>query len=329
MGQCRTQERHKNRLSFALLLLIAMGAAAAQSYPTHPVRMIVPYAAGGASDVTARIVAAGLSERLKQQIVVENRTGAGGAIGAEVAAKAAPDGYTLLLGSASEIVMLPVVARIPYDPVRDFAPVAMVSDIALVLAVHPSLAAQSVQELIALARSKPGAINYGSAGIGATSHLAMAMFNAMTGTQMVHVPYKGSVPATADLVAGHLQVGTPTLPAALPYVKGGQLRVLAVTSARRWPTLPDVPTLAESGVPGYEMTLWTGLMAPAGTPQDIVTQLHRETVEVLAMPQVKEAIGRQGEEWGSVPVCRQRFAILQNSRGGREPDIHCDWEFRS
>ena len=296
MGQCRTQERHKSRLTFALLLLIAMGAAAAQSYPTHPVRMIVPYAAGGASDVTARIVAAGLSERLKQQIVVENRTGAGGAIGADAAAKAAPDGYTLLLGSASEIVMLPVVARIPFDPMRDFAPVAMVSDIALVLAVHPSLAAQSVQELIALAKSKPGAINYGSAGIGATSHLAMAMFNAMTGTQMVHVPYKGSVPATADLVAGHLQVGTPTLPAALPYVKSGQLRVLAVTSARRWPTLPDVPTLAESGVPGYEMTLWTGLMAPAGTPQDIVTQLHRETVEVLAMPQVREAIGRQGGE---------------------------------
>ena len=296
MGQCRTQERHKSRLTFALLLLIAMGAAAAQSYPTHPVRMIVPYAAGGASDVTARIVAAGLSERLKQQIVVENRTGAGGAIGAEAAAKAAPDGYTLLLGSASEIVMLPVVARIPFDPLRDFAPVAMVSDIALVLAVHPSLPAQSVQELIALAKSRPGAINYGSAGIGATSHLAMAMFNAMTGTQMVHVPYKGSVPATADLVAGHLQVGTPTLPAALPYVKSGQLRVLAVTSARRWPTLPEVPTLAESGVPGYEMTLWTGLMAPAGTPQDIVTQLHRETVEVLAMPQVKEAIGRQGGE---------------------------------
>jgi tripartite-type tricarboxylate transporter receptor subunit TctC len=296
VGQCRTQERHKNRLSFALLLLVAAATAAAQSYPTHPVRMIVPYAAGGASDVTARIVAAGLSERLKQQIVVENRTGAGGAIGAEAAAKAAPDGYTLLLGSASEIVMLPVVARIPFDPVRDFAPVAMVSDIALVLAVHPSLAAQSVQELIALAKSRPGAINYGSAGIGATSHLAMAMFNAMTGTQMVHVPYKGSVPATADLVAGHLQVGTPTLPAALPYVKSGQLRVLAVTSGRRWPTLPDVPTLAESGVPGYEMTLWTGLMAPAGTPQDVVTQLHRETVEVLATPQVREAIGRQGGE---------------------------------
>jgi tripartite-type tricarboxylate transporter receptor subunit TctC len=279
-----------------LAALILASPVVAQPYPSHPVRMIVPYAAGGASDVTARIVAARLSDRLKQQIVVDNRTGAGGAIGADLAAKAAPDGYTLLLGSASEIVMLPVVARIPFDPVRDFAPVALVSDIALVLAAHPSLGAQNVQELIALAKAKPGAINYGSAGIGATSHLAMAMFNAMTGTQMMHVPYKGSVPATADLVAGHLQVGTPTLPAALPYVKSGQLKVLAVTSARRWPTLPQVPTLAESGVPGYEMTLWTGLMAPAGTPQDIVAQLHRETAQVLAQPEVKEAIARQGGE---------------------------------
>jgi len=282
--------------TIVLLALLVVSPVIAQPYPSHPVRMIVPYAAGGASDVTARIVAAHLGERLKQPIVVENRTGAGGAIGAEVAAKATPDGYTVLLGSASEVVMLPVVARIPYDPVRDFLPVALVSDIALVLAVHPSVAAQNVRELIALAKAKPGAINYGSAGIGATSHLAMAMFNAMTGTQMVHVPYKGSVPATADLVAGHLQVGTPTLPAALPYVKSGQLRVLAVTSARRWPTLPDVPSLAEAGVPGYEMTLWTGLMAPAGTPPEIVAQLHRETAQVLAQPEVKEAIGRQGGE---------------------------------
>ena len=282
--------------TIVLLALLVVSPVMAQPYPSHPVRMIVPYAAGGASDVTARIVAAHLGERLKQPIVVENRTGAGGAIGAEVAAKATPDGYTVLLGSASEVVMLPVVARIPYDPVRDFLPVALVSDIALVLAVHPSVAAQNVRELIALAKAKPGAINYGSAGIGATSHLAMAMFNAMTGTQMVHVPYKGSVPATADLVAGHLQVGTPTLPAALPYVKSGQLRVLAVTSARRWPTLPDVPSLAEAGVPGYEMTLWTGLMAPAGTPPEIVAQLHRETAQVLAQPEVKEAIGRQGGE---------------------------------
>jgi tripartite-type tricarboxylate transporter receptor subunit TctC len=281
-----------------LLLLGALVAPPALAqYPSHPVRMIVPFAVGGASDTTARILAARLSERLKQQVVVDNRTGAGGIIGTDVAAKSAPDGYTLLLGSASEIVMLPAVtAKLPFDPVRDFAPIAMVSDIALVLAAHPALPAHNVQELIALARAKPGTINYGSAGIGATSHLAMAMFTAMSGTRMVHVPYKGSAPATADLVAGHLQVGTPTLPAALPYMKGGQLRVLAVTSARRWPTLPDVPTLAESGLPDYEMTLWTGLMAPAGTPAEIVAQLHRETVQVLTMPEVREAIGRTGGE---------------------------------
>src|SRR2546423_8939110 len=254
---------------FIWLLLIAAGAAAAQTYPQRPVHMIVPYAVGGASDVTARIVAAKLSERLGQPIVVDNRTGAGGAIGTEAVARAVPDGYTLLPASASEIVQLPVVTRAPYDPVRDFAPIAMVSDSALVRGAHPSLGVQNVQELIALAKARPGAINSGSAGIGATSHLARAMFNAMTNTKMVHVPYKGSAPATADLVAGHLQVGTPTLPAALPYEKSGQLKGLAVTSEKRWSTLPNVPTIAESGLPDYECILWTGLTAPAGKPPDL------------------------------------------------------------
>jgi tripartite-type tricarboxylate transporter receptor subunit TctC len=298
--------------AFAALLLAFVSTVGAQSYPNRPVRMIVPYAQGGASDVTARILSARLAERLKQQIVVENRTGAGGAIGAEVAAKAAPDGYTLLLGSASEIVMLPAVARkLPFDPARDFAPIAMVSDIALVLVTHPSLGVQSVNELVALAKAKPGTINYGSAGIGATSHLAMAMFNSLTGTKMVHVPYKGSVPATADLVAGHLQVGTPTLPAALPFERSGQLKVLAVTSARRWPTLPNIPTLAESGLPDYEVILWTGLMAPAGTAPDVVALLHRETAAALAMPEVKEALGRQGAEINSAGP--ERFAATIRS----------------
>src|SRR5437763_1220568 len=313
---------------FIWLLLIAAGAAAAQSYPQRPVHMIVPYAVGGASDVTARILAAKLSERLGQPIVVDNRTGAGGAIGTEAAARAAPDGYTLLLASASEIVQLPVVTRAPYDPVRDFAPVAMVSDIALVLVAHPSLGVQNVQDLIALAKSKPGAINYGSAGVGATSHLAMAMFNAMTNTRMVHVPYKGSAPATADLVAGHLQVGTPTLPAALPYEKSGQLKVLAVTSAKRWPTLPNVPTLAESGLPDYEVILWTGLMAPAGTPPDVIALLHRETAAVLALPEMKELLGRQGAEINSAGP--EPFAAVIRSdlakwtRVVRDADIKLD-----
>jgi tripartite-type tricarboxylate transporter receptor subunit TctC len=298
--------------ALSVLLLAFVSTVGAQSYPNRPVRMIVPYAQGGASDVTARILSARLADRLKQQIVVENRTGAGGAIGAEVAAKAAPDGYTLLLGSASEIVMLPAVARkLPFDPARDFAPIAMVSDIALVLVTHPSLGVQSVNELIALAKAKPGTINYGSAGIGATSHLAMAMFNSLTGTKMVHVPYKGSVPATADLVAGHLQVGTPTLPAALPFERSGQLKVLAVTSARRWPTLPNIPTLAESGLPDYEVILWTGLMGPAGTPSDIVAMLHRETAATLALPDVKEALGRQGAEINSAGP--ERFAATIRS----------------
>lgn len=278
------------------LLLAAAGTAAAQSYPQRAIHMIVPYAVGGASDVTARIVAAKLAERLGQPIVVDNRTGAGGAIGTEAVARAAPDGYTLLLGSASEIVQLPAVTRAPYDPVRDLAPIALVSDIALVLVAHPSLGVQNVQDLIALAKAKPGAINYGSAGVGATSHLAMAMFNAMTHTQMVHVPYKGSAPATADLVAGHLQVGTPTLPAALPYEKNGQLKVLAVTSAKRWPTLPNVPTLAESGLPDYECILWTGLMAPAGTPPDVIALLYRETTAALKQPELQEQLRRQGGE---------------------------------
>jgi tripartite-type tricarboxylate transporter receptor subunit TctC len=296
---------------FIWLLLIAAEAAAAQSYPQRAVHMIVPYAVGGASDVTARIVAAKLGERLGQPVVVDNRTGAGGAIGTEAVARAAPDGYTLLLASASEIVQLPVVTRAPYDPVRDFAPIAMVSDIALVLVAHPSLGVQNVQELIALAKSKPGAINYGSAGVGATSHLAMAMFNAMTNTKMVHVPYKGSAPATADLVAGHLQVGTPTLPAALPYEKSGQLKVLAVTSAKRWPTLPNVPTLAESGLPDYECILWTGLMAPAGTPPETVALLYRETAAALKQPDVQEALRRQGGEVNAGPP--EQFAALIKS----------------
>lgn len=274
-----------------------MTAAMAAEYPTRPIRMIVPFAPGGGSDVTARILGAKLSERLRQQVVIDNRTGAGGAIGTEIAAKAAPDGYTLLLGSASEIALYPAVAsKVAYDSVRDFAPIALAGDIPFLLVTHPSLPVRNTKELIALARARPDAINYGSAGNGSTSHLTMAMFGSLTGTKLVHIPYKGSAPATADLVAGHLQAMMGTLPAGLPFAKSGRLRALAVSSAKRWPSVPEYPTVAESGVPGFEVILWTGVLAPAGTPKEIIALLQREIAQILTLPDVKENFARQGAE---------------------------------
>jgi len=290
--------RGPSRLLFFVLCSVA-GAVAAQApgYPARPIRMIVPFAPGGGSDVTARILSAKLSERLQQRVVVDNRTGAGGAIGAEVAAKAPPDGYTLLLGSASEIALYPAVAaKVAYDPVRDFAPIALAGDIPFLLVTHPSLPVRDTKGLIALARVRPGEINYGSAGNGSTSHLTMAMFGSLTGTRLVHIPYKGSAPATADLVAGHLQAMMGTLPAALPFARSERLRALAVSSARRWPSVPEYPTVAESGVPGFEVILWTGVLAPAGTPREIIAVLEREIAHILTLPDVKESLARQGAE---------------------------------
>jgi len=283
---------------FAGLMSSLLAAPAwSQAYPSRPIRMIVPFPAGGGSDSTARILSQRLSDRLKQTIVIENRTGAGGAIGTEFAARAAPDGYTLLLGSASEIVMLPAVAtNLSFDPLKDFVAIGRVADVPLLLVIHPALPVTSTKELIALARKRPGEINFGSAGNGSTSHLSMALFNSLTGIKMVHVPYKGSVQATTDLVAGTLQAGTNTMPASLPFVKAGRLRALAITTPKRSPLLPEVPTVAESGVPGFEVTLWTGLFAPTGTPKDIIAQLGRETESVLQMPETREALAKLGSE---------------------------------
>jgi tripartite-type tricarboxylate transporter receptor subunit TctC len=283
--------------SLALVTIVLSAAAAAQSYPNRSIRMIVPFPAGGASDTSSRVLSVRLGERLKQQIVIDNRTGAAGAIGAELAARAAPDGYTLLFGSASEISLLPAIAtKMAYDPLKDFVPVSLVSDIPFALVVHPSLPPRTVKELITLARARPDEINYGSAGIGSTSHLSMALFNSMTGTRMTHVPYKGSATATTDLVAGHLQALMPTLPPALQFAKSGRLRMLGVSSPKRWPTAPEVPTIAEAGVPGYELILWGGVLAPAGTPKEIVALLHREIGQVLSQPDVKENLRKLGGE---------------------------------
>lgn len=283
-------------------LVGAVPDAAAQPFPSRPIRMVIPFPVGGGSDVTARIVSQRLADRLKQPIVVENRTGAGGNIGAEYVARAAPDGYTVLVG-APELVMLPALATsgVSYDPLRDFVPIARMADVPLLLVTHPALPVASTADLIALARKRPGEINYGSGGTGSTSHLAMALFNAQAGLKMLHVPYKGAVLALPHLLSGTLQAGMNTMPAALPQVRSGRLRALAITTAVRSLLLPDVPTVAESGVPGYEVSLWTGVLAPAGTPGAAVTLLGREIEATLQVADVSDALARLGSQVNFAP----------------------------
>jgi tripartite-type tricarboxylate transporter receptor subunit TctC len=280
---------------FAAATALDPAAGFAQSYPTKPIRMMVPFPAGGGSDTLGRVVGVKLSERLGQQIVVENRPGAAGSIGADIVARAPADGYTLLLGSTSELVQYPNVnPKVPYDPLRAFSPITLVGTIPLVLVVHPSLPVKTVKDLIALAKSRPGEINFGSAGLGATTHLAVELFIALTGVKMTHVPYKGSPQAVTDLVAGNVQLGIPTMPAALPFIKAGRVRALGVSTAKRASNLPDVPTLDEAGVKGYDTALWTGILAPAGTPREIINRLNAEITQVLTLSDVKEAFDRQG-----------------------------------
>ena len=244
-----------------------------------------------------RIVASRLGERLGQQIVVENRPGAAGSIGADIAARAPADGYMILLGSTSELVQYPNVnPKIPYDPLRDFTPVSLVGTIPMVLVVHPSLPVKNVKDLVAMAKARPGEINFGSAGQGATTHLAVELFVLLTGVKLTHVPYKGSPQAVTDLVAGNVQLGIPTMPAALPFIKSGRVKVLGVTTAKRASNLPDVPTLSEAGVKGYEAALWTGILAPAGTPAQIINRLNGEIAKVLELKDVQDALARQGAE---------------------------------
>jgi len=269
----------------------------AQNYPARPVRMMVPFQAGGGSDTMGRIVSSKLSERLGQQFVVENRPGAAGSIGADIAARAPADGYTILLGSTSELVQYPNVnPKVPYDPLRDFAPIGPVGTVPMVLVVHPSLPVKNVKDLVALAKGRPGEINYGSAGQGATTHLAVELFTLLSGVKLTHVPYKGSPQAVTDLVAGNVQVGIPTMPAALPFIKSGRVKVLGVTTAKRASNLPDVPTINEAGLKGYEAALWTGILGPAGTPPAIVNRLNSEIAAIVQLKDVREALARQGAE---------------------------------
>jgi tripartite-type tricarboxylate transporter receptor subunit TctC len=289
-----------------LLLLFASGAAA-QAYPSRPVRVIIPFASGGGSDTVGRVISQALSASLGQGLVVENRTGAGGAIGADAVAKSAPDGYTLLLGSTSEIVhLVNVSTKVPYDPVKDFAPISLVGSVPMALTVNAAVPASSVQDLVKFAKAQPGKLSFGSGGTGTTTHLAVELFAATMGIKMTHVPYKGSGAIIPDLLNGNLQLGMPLLPAILPQAGSGKVRILAVSTAKRAPSLPNIPTLQEAGVKGYDTTLWTGMLAPAGTPREIIAKLNAEIVAALAKPEVKDALAKQGAE--PIPSTPEQFA---------------------
>ncbi len=290
------------RLLFLVLLVPLL--AAAQAWPSRPIRLVVAFPPGGTGDITARIIGQKMGELLGQPVVVENRPGAGGNIGTELVAKAAPDGYTITAGSSNtHVTNLFLYKSVPYDPVRDFAPISIAVVVSNMLVVNPGVAAKSVAELVALAKRSPGALKFASAGIGTTPHIAGEMFRLMTGTDIVHVPYKGGAPALVDVVNGQVEMMFAGVAAALPHVKAGRLRALAITEKARSRVLPELPTVAESGLPEFDVGLWIGFMAPAGTPQEIVGRLHAEIVRALKDPQVAERLVQQGlEPVGTTPA---------------------------
>ena len=279
----------------AALLAVFAQNAFAQAYPTHSIRLVVPFPAGGTTDILARAAAQKLSESLGQSVVVDNRPGAAGNIGADIVAKSAPDGYTLLMGTVGTHAINPgLYAKMPYDHVKDFVPVVLVAGVPNVLAVNPAFPVNSVAELIALAKSKPGTINFASSGSGTSIHMSGELFKAMAGVDMTHVPYKGSSPALTDLMGGQVQIMFDNLPSALPLIKAGKLRAIAVTSLKRAAALPDVPTISESGLPGFEASSWFGVLAPAGTPAPVVAKINADVNKWLQSPEARDQLLVQG-----------------------------------
>lgn len=270
--------------------------AGAQPYPFKPVRVIVTFPPGAGSDIATRLVAAKLSDQLGRQFVVDNRAGAAGNIGVELAARAAPDGYTLLSATASSAISQSAYSKVPYDLVKDFATVALIASAPFVLATHPSIPVRSLHELIKLAKAKPGQLSYATPGTGSSPHLAGELLKMEAGIDILHVPYKGTVPATADVIAGNVSMALANTLVALPHVKSGRLRGIAITSAKRSAVAPEMPTFAESGLPGFEAGTWYGLLAPAGTPRDIVTRLNTAVVGIVQLPDVREKLAAQGAE---------------------------------
>ena len=289
-------------LLLAMALLAGPHLALAQ-WPAKPLRIVVPFPPGGGTDIGTRILAQKLQEAWGQAVVVENKPGAAGIVGTELTAKSAPDGYTLMMGNiGTHAINVSLYKQLSYDPVKDFAPVSMVADLPLLLLVHPSVPAKSVQELIQLARSQPGKLNFSSSGAGGSMHVAAELFKSMAGVDMVHIPYKGGAPAVADLISGQVPLSFATVLETIQFVKAGKVRALAVTNNRRSVALPDLPTISEAGLPGYQSISWLALFAPAGTPKEIVNKASAETVRILKLPDVRERLLAQGAEpIGSTP----------------------------
>ena len=294
-------------------LALALPAHAADQYPNRPLRLLVPYAPGGPVDIVGRLVGLKLGERLGQQIIIDNRAGAGGNIALEIVAKAAPDGYTLLMGANGPIAINPSLYKnMPVDTEKDFAPVSMVASSAMVLVVHPSVTAGSVKDLIQLAKTRPGQINYASSGSGSTAHLSSELFRNMAGVRLTHIPYKGAGPALADLVGGQVQTMFTGISSTLPYVKTGRLKALAVSSEKRLPILPDVPTVAED-LPGYEVLTWYGLFAPAGTSRAVIQTLNQAITAAFATPDAQARLSALGAD-ASVNQPQQFAASIRTER---------------
>jgi tripartite-type tricarboxylate transporter receptor subunit TctC len=288
--------------SIAIIVLSALGSsltaanALAQDYPSRPIRLVVPFPPGGGTDITARAIALKLGESWGQTVVVDNRPGANGTIGVDITAKSAPDGYTITMISSSHAVNVGLYTKMPYDLMKDLTPITQATSQPYVLVINPSVPARSVKELVAVAMAKPGSLNYGSSGTGGISHLAGALLGSLTGTNLVHVPYKGGNPAMIDVISGQIQMLFGTLLLNGPHIKAGRLRVLAVTTPQRWPGTPELPTMQEAGVPGFVITQWYGMLAPAKTPQPVVGKLNKEIARLLHQPDVKEKLSADGAE---------------------------------
>jgi len=303
------------KLSLSAFVLIFATMANAQPFPSKPIKIIVPFPAGGTVDFFARVISTKLSEALGQSVLVENRAGAGGNIAAEAVAKAAPDGYTLLMGSEIIAINTSLYSKIGYDPVKDLAPITLVGTVPNILIVHPGLPINSVAELIALAKKTPGKISFASTGQGTSTHLSSELFKLMANVDMLHVPYKGGPPAIADLISGQVNMMFINMPTGITHVRSGKAKILAVSSIKRVAQLPDVPTVDQSGVKGFETSAWSGLYAPAATPADIINRLNVEVVKVLKQPSVREQLMAQGAEpVGDTPEEFSRFTLAEISK---------------